>query len=172
VESFQLTFDSPFLVVVRDWSRTPWEYVVNVSTGRIVDHRSRAKGLIQGVGKRQWGSPLVLVYKDEAPGGRHRLLLQQGSRRFEVSKGLCSAHLSSSVGGLIRQVRVRCGEGELRLRECAVGRRLVRWLDPAFDDFDESVEDFLGWLADLLTDEAAQAYFLQTWSGPVDRRVP
>jgi len=113
-----------------------------------------------GFGKRQLLGPPVLIYR-EAPAA---LVLQRGKTKLNLSTTSCASTVSVSIGALVRRQVVRCRDRRVVIWDVGVTRRVLRAVDPAYDTFDESAEDFVGFVSAVLGDEALRSRLLERWA--------
>jgi hypothetical protein len=135
------------------------EYLFDVAAGEVVQRLvlPGRGGRTGGIG-RYCGRVFVAVYV--APGG-DELVLQVGGCRFPLD-GLTKATHSRRWRGAFSELLItRPGEADLLVHQRTLARALLWRVDPAYDDLDESMDDFLMNIADIVNSESRQRWFLE-----------
>ena len=158
-----MTNDPTHRIVVRDWHRPIRELVVDQMTGRLLSKRRGVSDRVTGFGRRHGFREPVLVYKVNDAGGAG-LVAQQGPTKLRIDQQDCRSDLRWALGGLVQRLIVRSGNEEVAVTDVAIGRRLWRVVDVAYDDVDDAGEDFVRWLEDLLRNPRTQKHLLATWA--------
>ena len=135
------------------------DFLFDVVAGRV-----RRKVVLPGTGGptagigRRCGRRFVAVYVTR---DREELVLQIDDRRFELDGDTRATH-RRRLGGLVSELEItRTGEPQVLVRQATVAPAILRRTDPAYDELDESLDDFLGDVADIVASHERQEWFLK-----------
>ena len=135
------------------------DYLFDVAAGRV-----RRKMVLPGTGGttagvgRRCGRRFVAVYV--AP-DRDVLVLQVDARRFELDGETRVTH-RRRFGGLLSELKIsRPSAPDLLVRQATLAPAILRRTDPAYDDLDESLDDFLADVADIVDSEERRDWILK-----------
>lgn len=127
------------------------DYLFDTSLGRVVRRvvLPERGGVTAGMG-RPCGRQFVAVYVGHDPGS---IFLQIDAQRFPLD-GLTEAKHRGRLHGFRSElVVVRPDMEPVRVRQWTPTRPISRVIDPAYDGLDESVDDFLSDVVDVVESE-------------------
>lgn len=132
-------------------------HLLNLASGTVVRtvQIGRLVATTGGLGQR-CARDFVAVYLDPH---EDEILLQVRAWRCPLDGSTKAVH-KTHMGGLLSTLRVeRPGIDRLRLRQWIVGGTLQGIVDPAYDDLDRSLDDFLQEIADIAASEERRIAF-------------
>jgi hypothetical protein len=131
-------------------------HLLDTRSGEVVKSVRLAHEIRTTAGMGQWvGRRFVAVYVE---GDRETVTLQVGERRFPFDGDTVLRH-DRKIGGLASRLTIeRPGAPPLILRQTNLVGSVLRKVDPAYDDLDASLDDFLGDIADIAGSESRLAW--------------
>lgn len=143
-------------------------YLLELETGRVSRFVTKGHeiGPTGGFGRRVSRGTFVGWFVDPRS---ETLKLHVGQRDFELgSRMLASAVVGPA--GLYSRLEILTDDGErIRLKQRTLARALLLRFDPAYDELDESIDDFLAQVAHVVNSDEAQVRVLDALdprSGP------
>lgn len=139
--------------------RTGEHHLLDVVSGKVVQtvHLGREIRTTAGMG-RSCGRRFVSVY---TPADTDTVVLQVDHRRYPLDGQTLLTH-QSRLGGLVSQLTIeRAGTSTQVLRRLNIAGTVLRKVDPAYDELDASLDDYLADIADIAGSERRLAWILE-----------
>jgi hypothetical protein len=134
-------------------------YLFAPASGRVIRKAKlhRRVGRTAGMGQRCMGRFVAVHVTPEAAG----LWLHIGRHRFPLDGATVASH-TSQLGGTVSRLSVRRrGDRAITVRQLTLAKAVLSRFDPAYDDLDASMDDFLADIADIVASEERQSRFLE-----------
>lgn len=136
------------------------DYLLDTATGEVLEtrHHPTRGGPTGGIG-RQCRRHFAAVYVRPDRGG---LTLQVGASEVDLDERTSAVHGRRVAGALSTLTVSRPGSPDVTISQWNVGGSLQRIIDPAYDDLDRSMDDFLEDVAQIVESKARRDTILET----------